>query len=273
MILKRLLAGGVALVASLGGLSYFETHVPTMASVRLAMPKLAACTQLSVVQLTDVHDQPFDDGGRDLLARIQALKPDLIAVTGDLIDSKTQDFGPMYRLAEQLVRIAPTYHVSGNHEWWNGRIAEFRGGLAARGVQQLNNARTIFRKGTFELNLCGVDDPYTGRADPARALNGLDLRKLTLLLAHAPEIVYALKPNQADLVLAGHTHGGQVRVPGIGAIVAPGQGFFPKYDKGLFTLRPDEHLYVDSGLGTSILPIRLFNRAQFSHILLHPHAN
>src|SRR5690606_36275120 len=108
----------------------------------------------------------------------------------------------------------------------------------------------------------------THHEDVQAAFRGVDQEQYTILLSHAPNIVIRYSSNDilADLILSGHTHGGQVRLPFIGALAAPGQGLFPKLDKGTFTIAQDQYLYIDSGLGTSMVPIRFLNQSQMSFI-------
>ncbi|MFN3431250.1 MAG: metallophosphoesterase, partial [Candidatus Sericytochromatia bacterium] len=200
-----------------------------------------------------------------LAALVREARPDLIALTGDLLDHHTPDPQAMWRFVEELRAVCPAiYYVTGNHEWWHPQRKPFVAGLAERGVVVVNNDRAVFRQGALTINVCGVDDAYTGHDDLDRALQGLDPTRFTLLLSHSPAPARRLAGRPVDLMLAGHTHGGQVRLPVVGALVAPGEGFFPELDKGLFPLGGDQHLYIDSGLGTSIAPIRLFNRSQLS---------
>jgi predicted MPP superfamily phosphohydrolase len=161
-----------------------------------------------------------------------------------------------------------TYYVLGNREWRNGNINSFLNGLNERKVMILNNTNIKFPKENFITNLCGIDDPYTGVEDVEKAFDGIDTKHFTILLSHSPDIIMKESHILADLILCGHTHGGQVRLPFIGAVIAPRQGFFPVYDKGLFDIDTDTKLYIDSGLGNSLLPLRFWNRSQMSFITI-----
>lgn len=224
---------------------------------------------VKVLQISDLHDRVFYKENAPLLKRVDKEDPDIIVLTGDMIDRKTQDFTPMFHLARSLADRADTYFVSGNHEWENPRGPAFMAGLADCGVIPLANEAVCLPFSKKTLRLVGLDDPSTGRDDLARAL-GQDKAEhdFLLLAAHAPDLGLLAASPEADLIICGHTHGGQVRLPGLGALVAPGQGFFPSYDKGPFKLEEGALVYVDSGLGTSLFPLRFLNRAQMTLIHL-----
>lgn len=204
----------------------------------------------------------------NLLENIRLQEPDIIVITGDLIDRNTNNFSGAYNFVEELIRINPSiYFVSGNHEWENDNTKEFLQGLLKRNVVTLNNKNIPFDFMGTTINLCGVDDFHTNHANLEAATKYINRDFYTILLSHSPGIVTE-KYLTADLVLSGHTHGGQVRLPLIGGIVAPGQGFFPKLQRGTYNLGNGKYLYIDSGLGTSTMPIRFLNRGQVSLITI-----
>lgn len=247
----------------------FEVNVPTRADVTIETAKLPAGSRLSVLHLSDVHDKAFPDGNALLFRLMAETRPDCVVITGDLIDHETRDLSSIQDFIERVRKLSPhVYYVTGNHEWWNDLRLPLVEGLTAAGVTVVNNRHAVFRKGAIAVNLCGVDDAYTGHDELAKAVAGVDASRLTLLISHSPAPARRLAGTPIDVMLAGHTHGGQVRLPFVGAIVAPGEGFFPHFDKGLFTLEEGRRLYIDSGLGTSILPVRFLNRSQFSLVTL-----
>jgi len=143
---------------------------------------------------------------------------------------------------------------------------EFLNGLRERKVTILNNKNIQIMENNMTLNLVGVDDVSTIHENSPKAFNNVYQEQYTILLSHSPGIMEKYNDIRADLILSGHTHGGQVRIPYIGALVAPNQGFFPKLDKGTYQVGPNQYLYIDSGLGTSIAPIRFLNQSQLSLI-------
>ncbi len=155
--------------------------------------------------------------------------------------------------------------MSGNHEWGNPYMEKFLSGLKERNVTILNNKNTQLTKKGVSLILLGVDDVSSSHEDLKKSLNNINQDLYTILLSHSPGIIEEYdKKVPTDLILSGHTHGGQVRFPFIGALVAPDQGLFPEYDKGIFKTGPEQYLYIDSGLGTSVVPIRFLNQSQIS---------
>lgn len=268
--LKKMLMIFAALLLLLAADVYFETHVPKLVRVEVETEKLPPGAQITILQATDLHNAEFSPGNRKLLARIEELDPDLIAVTGDLIDRNTTDLQKVLSFAGGLQQINPeTYFVSGNHEWDHVLHEPLLQGLQERQIKILNNAGTVWTKENLSINLLGVDDSYSGMDDLEQALQGVDdLGRFNLLLSHSQDILDREGVEAADLILSGHSHGGQIRLPFIGAVVAPGQGLFPTYDKGMFEIDADTRLYVDSGLGTSTIPIRFLNRSQFTLITL-----
>lgn len=269
MSLKRRVWIPLLVVALLVGDVAFEVNVPKRVDVVLETSKLPVGEQVRVLHLSDVHNKAFPDGNAGLFRLMAEARPDCIVITGDLIDHETRDLAYILDFVGRLVKLNPhVFYVTGNHEWWNPLRETLTVGLAAAGVTVVNNGHAVFRKGAIALNLCGVDDAYTGHDDLKRAVAGVDPSRLTLLISHSPAPARSLAGTPVDIMLAGHTHGGQIRLPLVGAIVAPGEGYFPHFDKGRFDLGEGRQLYIDSGLGTSVVPLRFLNRSQFSLVTL-----
>ncbi|GGK01010.1 phosphoesterase [Lentibacillus kapialis] len=244
-----------------------DTHYFKRENVTFRSTKLPADTLITILQISDLHNHVFGSDNKRLIKAIQDANADLIVLTGDLIDKKTMTFEHIFPLIEQLTESNQhVYFVSGNHEWENGRTAEFFNALKKRHVTILNNRHTRMTKGNTIINLVGIDDAATEHDNVREAFRNLDCKNYTILLSHSPGIINQDEPISADLVLSGHTHGGQIRLPLIGTLIAPGQGFFPAYDKGTFQLTPNLYLYIDSGMGTTRIPVRFFNQSQLSLI-------
>lgn len=231
-----------------------------------------------IAQVSDLHDAEFGDGNAKLLAMLAGCEPDIIVMTGDLIDANRTDIDLTLRFAEGAVGIAPVYYVTGNHE---GAVMEYwilREGMAASGVNILSDRACRLTRGGDTLLLAGLDDPnFATREEisegfPAMIQNKLDRLiggsdEYTVLLAHRPEYIDSYAAGGADLVLSGHAHGGQIRLPFIGGLAAPGQGLFPKYDAGLYTVGGSD-MIVSRGLGNSLFPLRVNNRPEIVMITL-----
>lgn len=231
--------------------------------------KLAAGSSIRVLQISDVHNKRSMNSNKQLIRLTQQTQPDIVLLTGDLIDYKTKNLDNVYALVEGIIDISPrVYFVTGNHEWRGGMAEELMIGLAERGVTILDNKNEFINIRNLSINLCGVSDWTSGQLDMDKALHGVEDSIYTIMLAHDPWIIYDYKDYVPDLTLSGHTHGGQVRLPYIGALFAPGQNLFPELDKGFYNLENNKFLYIDSGVGTSILPIRFLNRSQVSIITI-----
>lgn len=241
----------------------FDVNFPKVEKSIVRSDKINGSSMLKILQISDVHGynkQSF------ILNAVKSNRPDIIVITGDLIDKRTAGFEDLYTLADELIKLnSNVFFVSGNHERWHDRGKEFVRSLSEKKIKVLNNSNAYFMKDSIQYNICGIDDYYSGLDDLGKAFQGIDEKNYTVLLSHSPTVVEQIDSIKADLVLSGHAHGGQVRLPFIGALIAPGEGLFPKYSKGFYSFN-DKVLYVDSGLGTSVLPLRFLNRSQISLI-------
>lgn len=254
-------------VLLVGFKAYYDTNFFKVNQVAFETNKMPDRSSLMILQLSDIHNKVFGDENKKTLNKIENLNADIIVITGDLIDRKTDDFTDMFALVEELTSLNENvYFISGNHEWGNPDTEAFFSGLEERNVIMLDNSHTTITLNNVTINLVGVGDSSTEHDNLEIALEGLDPDHYTVLLSHTPDTSNSFIESPVDLALSGHTHGGQVRLPFIGSIVAPDQGFFPTFDKGIFNRGDGKYLYIDSGLGTSILPIRFLNQSQMSMI-------
>ncbi|WP_231686803.1 metallophosphoesterase [Bacillus sp. JCM 19034] len=184
-----------------------------------------------------------------------------------MIDRKTVDTTDALTLVDQITAIHDqVFYVTGNHEWENGIFSRFMADLAERGVTILHNQNVTLSYRGIDIQLVGIDDASTDHENLVTAFEGIDENLYTILLSHAPIVTKKYENVSADLILSGHTHGGQIRLPFVGAVIAPDDGLFPKLDKGIYLLGEEKYLYIDSGLGTTGVPLRLLNQSQFSII-------
>ncbi|ENH97545.1 hypothetical protein J416_06023 [Gracilibacillus halophilus YIM-C55.5] len=259
----------VLLFCLIVGKIYYDTNVFTMNRVSISSNQWGSDQPLQILQITDLHNKDFGQHNQSLIEDIQSIHADVIVITGDIIDRNTDEFSHVYAFIEKLVSVkSNVYFVTGNHEWDHPRTNEFVKGLQERGIQLLDNRQVALEKEGFPFILAGVGDASTDHDQLKETTTGLRDDSFTVLLSHTPYDHHVINEHAVDLVLSGHTHGGQVRLPIIGGIVAPDQGLFPKYDKGIFDMGENQYLYVDSGLGTSVLPIRFLNQSQYSLITI-----
>ena len=222
---------------------------------------------LRILQLSDMHNKRAWNLHERLLHKINNLSPDLIVLTGDLIDRRTKRFKKIFSFLDQLISMnIPIYFVTGNHEWGNGKRKKFMNELRKRNITILGNESTRIQAASIQLTLVGVHDTSTHHEDMEKAFQHINETRYTILLSHSPYVIKTYPNLPADLVLSGHTHGGQVRLPFIGAVISPGGGVFPELDKGTFEWERNKYIYVDSGLGTSMIPVRFLNQSQISLI-------
>jgi len=231
---------------------FFEVNFPKINEVSLESDKVKE--DIRIIQISDLHDKIIRD---DFIEAIKNQNPDFIVITGDLIDRRTSDYNNVYSFIEKLAPF-PIYCISGNHDLSHKDIAKFNQELSKRGVIVLNEKSTSYKG----IDLYGFE--YYSSFNNLQAKEDV----FSLALVHNPMDIIE-KDTTFDLILSGHTHGGQVRLPFVGAIFIPGQGLFAKYDKGLFQINEKTKLYIDSGLGNTFLPIRFLNRSQVSLIRIY----
>ena len=224
-----------------------------------------------IAQISDLHNAQFGEGNAKLIGALFQANPDIIVITGDLIDSRHTEIGIALEFARQAMKIAPVYYVSGNHEARVQEYQDLKKGLADAGVILLENEKTEISRGGECVTLMGIDDP-SFRVDylfgDAESVARQAIEKLqnesdgyTILLSHRPELFELYVDSGIDLVFSGHAHGGQFRLPFAGGLAAPNQGFFPEYDAGRFE-EENTTMIVSRGVGNSIIPIRINNRPE-----------
>lgn len=224
-----------------------------------------------IAQVSDLHNAQFGKDNEKLIEKLNECEPDIIVFTGDLIDSYHTNIDVSISFAEKAVQIAPTYYVTGNHEARIDGLSEFLKRLEDKGVTVLQNESVTLNNENERITLLGVSDP-SFQADylfvdektvtdsaVSDLMNGTE--GYTVLLSHRPEMFDVYVKNNVDLVLTGHAHGGQFRLPFFGGLIAPGQGLFPKYDSGLYTMN-GTNMIVSRGIGNSIIPFRVNNRPE-----------
>lgn len=230
-------------------------------------PKLTAEVRLAVV--TDFHSSDNPD---DVAAMTASCAPDAVLLVGDLFDDDTQN-RPTERtlsLMRQLSALYPCYYVSGNHEAWTGEIDALYQQTGEAGVTVLRMSSGVLTVRGQRIALCGIPDPYemvfSGAPDTEeqlrQALEDVDSADFTVLLAHRPELLAKYAQFPLDLVVSGHAHGGQVRIPGVlNGLYAPNQGWFPKLAGGAYT-QDGTTLIVSRGLAVRTRLPRIFNRPE-----------
>ena len=299
-----MLCCGSFLSLSTAGYIYSQERFLKAAHYELSFPKLHQDLEgFKIAQVSDLHNAAyyFPALVQEVLDSLTQFKPRIIALSGDLIDKRSPHIASSISFIEKLSSIAPLYYVSGNHEEY---LALKKPDLYADYLSALSKIEHLELIGFLKqdvlhgkqelpkiehLEIKAKIDPLSKHRVRAREddkkLERQDLDSKTqlceerfseerfkLLIAHRPELAERYAQEGFDLALCGHTHGGQIRLPFIGALWAPNQGFLPRYSKGLYQLNNAEHslqMIVSSGLGCSLIPIRINNRPEISLITLH----
>lgn len=236
---------------------------------------------VTVAQLSDLHSKPF----KKVLKKLDEIKPDIIAVTGDYINDKCKNKDKMLEFGKELLKRAPVFYITGNHERRLENFSELMKELSDLGFTVLLNDTAQIEINSSLITFLGLDENQADFKDYKARKKGTfkykDMRpyfekldKLNgykIVLSHFPENFENVKENNYsqydfDLQLSGHAHGGQFILPFIGPVYSPGQGLFPKYAKGSFGERP--RLIVSRGLGNAEFPLRLFNHPEINVIYL-----
>ena len=226
-----------------------------------------------ILQISDLHNTAFGAQNHRLLDRMAEARPDVIVFTGDMIDSRRTDLAIALAFAEQAVAIAPCYYVTGNHEARSPEYQAFKTELEALGVVILQNTAVTLTEGEDNISLFGLTDPAFTPDSAAEAVIDEALASLShtdgfrLLLSHRPEHLAVYAKHGISLVLTGHAHGGQIRLPFLGGLIAPDQGLFPAYTEGIHT-EGETRMIVSRGLGNSLFPLRINNPPELVLVVL-----
>lgn len=248
-----------------------------------------------IIHLSDMHNCVYGNEADDLIKKIRQNKPDIIVITGDSFDSRRRQYFDSLDIIKKLPEISPVYLVTGNHEELSPDLKEiFLSEIRQAGVKILDGEIIEIQRKKASIYLSGISD-YTSFAVEMGLLQkaldkNLDCEELNgmknafiekvcrlsenkpegfnVLLSHRPEMNEVYSENSFDLVFCGHAHGGQFRIPPVGAIYSPGQGFFPKLSEGPH-LFGNTTMIVSRGLGNSSFPIRINNRPEIVVCELH----
>lgn len=235
----------------------------SVSSYTYSSPKLDRSFEgFKILQISDLHNANFGKNNSKLTDKIKDLNPDIIVITGDLVDSNHTNIERVLNFAGNITEICPVYFVTGNHEMWLTKEDSDRliTGLKECGVKVLNNECTEIQKDDSSFTLCGLSDASL-QDETLKSLLESTPDSFNVVLAHEPLYLNNYAGAGADLVLSGHAHGGQIVLPFIGGVVAPDQGFNPEYYKGEYT-SGNTLMIVSAGLGNSVIPVRVFDNPE-----------
>ncbi len=224
-----------------------------------------------IVQISDVHLPKNASSIENIIKLTKKQEPDIIIISGDIIDQSADlETCGLTELCKGLSEICEVYAVTGNHEFWNDDIENWKSIIRQNGVVFLDNAYRIIEKNGAQIAVIGLEDNETYNAD---IFNNDELKScFKILIAHRPELYNSYISQDVmnpDVVFTGHAHGGQIRIPFLGGLVAPDQGFFPKYTTGKYKINDTVNMIVSRGLGNSVIPFRVNNRPNIPVVTLH----
>jgi len=267
--LKSTLAAGVpvapVMVASYG---LYEAGSVRIERPTLTLPRLPAAFQsLRIAFLADIHHGPYIslDYVASIVRTTLALGPDLILLGGDYISQDAKYVEPCFEVLAGLKAPLGVFGVLGNHDHRHG-LSESKAAFAAAGIQELTNRGVWVKRGSSRLRLGGVDDLWYGQPDVRSAAADASPADACLVVSHNPDFAEKMLDSRVGLILSGHTHGGQIFVPGYGAPIVPSR-YGQKYRQGLVQA-PRTQVYVSRGLGTVTPPMRYNCRPELTLITL-----
>ncbi len=256
------LALAISLFVGAAGYCQWENTALTTTYYTYSSSKVTAeLNGYRIVQVSDLHNQTFGRDTSKLVEEVREADPDIIVITGDIVDCRHTDVSVALEFVAGAVEIAPVYYVTGNHEKslskavYNSLIS----GLEELGVIMMNNKRVTITVGESSFKLIGLDDGSLTDSTLSRLISSAD--SLNILLAHEPQYIENYAAAGADVVLCGHAHGGQIRIPLIGGLYAPGQGLLPEYYEGQHEVSGTT-MIISRGLGNSLMPVRINNRPE-----------
>ncbi len=236
-----------------------------------------AFNNFKITHISDLHNKLFGKNQNRLINKVKQTNPDIIVITGDLIDSRRYNLSIAIQFIKRAVKICPVYYISGNHEARQNRYSDIKQVLIDNGVNVLDNEKTILNKNDISIDIIGLseakvsDGSTSVKTIKSKYNNYLqemsDNTRFQILLSHRPEFFDIYQKNNIDLTFSGHVHGGQIVIPFVGGLFAPSQGFLPKYTNGLYKEK-NSTLIVSRGLGNSLFPFRIFNRPHIISVTL-----
>lgn len=259
---SHVILAAVLAVAASAGYAVYENTAVTLTNYTVRSDKLPEdFPGLKICHLSDIHVKTNPQNYGRMIKLAAEMKPDIIAISGDLIDSRASDFDAAASIVETLCEIAPVYYVTGNHEEHLPTELYFKAleALQAAGAHILDGNSETFIKGGVKINIAGMSDREYPSVDGIKELCRED--RFNVFICHRPQFIGLYAEAGADLSLCGHAHGGQARLPFLGGVIAPDQGFFPEFYEGLHD-NNGRFAVISRGIGNSIVPVRVNNRPE-----------
>ena len=257
----------VCAAAAVAAEVYREVHTTRLVTETTTTDKLAG--ELRIMQLSDIHMRDDPAQLASIVTQVRDAGPHLIVIAGDTLNTRNETLDPLKELFSRLAELGiPMYAVLGNHDHWSKDLPQLVELYARHGIKLIDNEHEVITGEFGSFTLVGAGDAYTDHAHLDQALKGTP-GGFRFLLTHSPEILPQLEKADIDYAVCGHTHGGQVAMPFIGAIYVPGQGLFPKYSRGRYQVGKAA-LYIDSGVGVTGMDLRFLVQSQIVLHVFHP---
>lgn len=279
-MIKRIITIVIILIVLLlvGIYLYFENNTLEVSKYDINSSKISEeFNGYKIAQISDFHNTRSSKLKKSIIESLKEEKPNIIVITGDLIDSYRTNIDISINFIKEINEIAPIYYVTGNHE---SRIKDYKvlmEKLEENKVIILDDEVKEITVNDSIINLIGIKDPTLEHQSYLKEKEIVDgvLKKIdynnnnfSILLSHRPELLDIYNKYNYDLVFSGHAHGGQIRLPYIGGLVAPNQWLFPKYDAGIYEI-DNTKMIVSRGIGNSILPFRINNNPELIYVTLN----
>jgi len=278
---KKIIIGVITLivVSLLGIYLYYQNDFLEVNYYNISSEKIPSqFNNFKIAHVSDFHNIISKRLTNTLISELKSGRPDIIVITGDLIDSNRTKIDVSLSFVEKIISIAPIYFVTGNHECLIDNYNVLEHGLEDLGVNILYNEKVILEKEGRFIEMFGLDDPkfenyYDDYELNSKVVNNnleeliQDNDNYKILLSHRPEHFDSYVLNNIDLVFSGHAHGGQFILPFIGSLYAPNQGLLPKYVLGLYQ-EDNTNMIVSRGIGNSVFPFRVNNRPELIFVNL-----
>ncbi len=237
-----------------------------------------------IIQLSDLHSKVFGKDNMRLIAEVDKQSPDVVVMTGDMVNTRDKDYSVFLSLAKSLAEKYDVYYIVGNHEQnlIDRQMADLIKHIESLGIVVLDNEKKVIEKNGESINLYGLwfnlryyrnlkdeytRDYYFGIEQMKKVLGDCDKGRFNVVLTHNPVFFDTYSEWGTDLVLSGHIHGGMIRIPFIGGLFSPEKEMFPKYDSGVFENK-DSFLIVSRGLGNGDIGFRFLNCPELTVITL-----
>ena len=223
-----------------------------------------------ITQISDFHNNKYKKLNNELIYNLKLIKPDIIVITGDFIDSRRTDINASINFINEIKEVSPIYYVNGNHESRMEDYELFKEKLVDNDVIVLENDIKEIKYKDNNINIIGISDPRfaVDKRDKEKGIIKEELKSIdydkyiyTILLTHRPEYINEYSEENINLVLSGHAHGGQINIPFLGPLYAPGQGLFPKYINSMYKVN-NTNMIVSCGIGNSLMPFRINNKPE-----------